>query len=124
MIRPGSMRSALRKFIALVVPLLLLAATGCSLVASPVQEAADVPSARVAQTATTEQPERERETAKPARKKSCRIKGNISTNTGERIYHVPGQQYYDETVITESKGEQWFCTEAEARAAGWRKSKV
>lgn len=52
------------------------------------------------------------------------IKGNISTNTGERIYHVPGQEYYDETVITEAKGERWFCTEAEAVAAGWRKAKV
>jgi micrococcal nuclease len=52
------------------------------------------------------------------------IKGNISTNSGERIYHVPGQEYYDETVITEAKGERWFCTEAEAVAAGWRKAKV
>lgn len=52
------------------------------------------------------------------------IKGNISTNTGERIYHVPGQQYYDETVINEAKGERWFCTEAQAVAAGWRKAKV
>ena len=52
------------------------------------------------------------------------IKGNIITNTGERIYHVPGQQYYDETVINEAKGERWFCTEAEAVAAGWRKAKV
>jgi hypothetical protein len=53
----------------------------------------------------------------------CNIKGNVSTK-GERIYHVPGQKYYDDTVIQASHGEQWFCTEAEARAAGWRKSKV
>lgn len=51
------------------------------------------------------------------------IKGNISSS-GEKIYHVPGQKYYDDTVITESKGERWFCTEAEAVAAGWRKAKV
>src|SRR4029077_3291004 len=43
----------------------------------------------------------------------CNIKGNIS-DRGERIYHVPGQQYYDRTTINESKGERWFCTEAEA----------
>jgi endonuclease YncB( thermonuclease family) len=49
----------------------------------------------------------------------CEIKGNISSS-GERIYHVPGQQHYAKTKITESKGERWFCTEAEARAAGWR----
>ena len=52
-----------------------------------------------------------------------RIKGNISLTTGEKIYHVPGGYYYDNTVIDEAKGERWFCTEAEAVAAGWRKSK-
>jgi micrococcal nuclease len=51
------------------------------------------------------------------------IKGNISTTTGEKIYHVPGGEFYDRTVIDESAGERWFCTEAEAVAAGWRKSK-
>ncbi|MEI9403151.1 thermonuclease family protein [Mesorhizobium argentiipisi] len=55
---------------------------------------------------------------------NCRIKGNISTNTGERIYHMPGQKYYSSTVVTPSKGERWFCSEAEAQAAGWRRSKV
>lgn len=53
----------------------------------------------------------------------CLIKGNISSD-GEKIYHVPGQRYYDVTVITPSKGERWFCTEAEAVAAGWRKALV
>lgn len=52
----------------------------------------------------------------------CRIKGNISSR-GARIYHVPGGQYYNRTRIDEAKGEQWFCSEAEARAAGWRRSK-
>lgn len=51
----------------------------------------------------------------------CLIKGNISRNG--RIYHVPGGQYYGRTKITQGKGERWFCTEAEARAAGWRRSK-
>src|SRR3990172_3581913 len=51
------------------------------------------------------------------------IKGNISLTTGEKIYHVPGGYYYDDTVIDEAKGERWFCTEAEAVATGWRKSK-
>ncbi len=53
----------------------------------------------------------------------CDIKGNISINSGERIYHVPGQEFYDDTVIRTEYGERWFCTEAEARAAGWRKAK-
>ncbi|OHW61255.1 thermonuclease precursor [Andreesenia angusta] len=49
------------------------------------------------------------------------IKGNISSS-GEKIYHVPGGAYYDRTTIDTSKGERWFNTEAEAVAAGWRKS--
>ena len=53
----------------------------------------------------------------------CNIKGNISIRTGERIYHVPGGEYYDATVINPAKGERWFCSEEEAQAAGWRKSR-
>jgi hypothetical protein len=54
----------------------------------------------------------------------CMIKGNISYNTGERIYHVPGQAYYDATRISLSRGERWFCSEADARRAGWRRSRI
>ncbi len=54
---------------------------------------------------------------------SCDIKGNISSS-GERIYHVPGDRYYDVTKITESKGERWFCSESDAVNAGWRHAKV
>jgi endonuclease YncB( thermonuclease family) len=61
-------------------------------------------------------------TAAPEGVSGCPIKGNISSS-GERIYHVSGGQYYDRTKITTAKGEHWFCTEAEAIAAGWRKSK-
>lgn len=53
----------------------------------------------------------------------CRIKGNISIDTGERIYHVPGQEHYWETKISPEYGERWFCSEAEARAAGWRRAR-
>ena len=52
----------------------------------------------------------------------CRIKGNISAK-GTRIFHVPGQKYYDKTTIRADKGERWFCTEADARQAGWRKAR-
>jgi endonuclease YncB( thermonuclease family) len=52
----------------------------------------------------------------------CRIKGNVSSR-GERIYHVPGGAFYSRTRIDTSKGERWFCSESEARAAGWRRSK-
>ena len=52
------------------------------------------------------------------------IKGNISYTTGEKIYHVPGDKYYDATIIDESEGERWFATERQAKAAGWRHSLV
>ena len=54
---------------------------------------------------------------------SCQIKGNINFK-GEKIYHNPGQQYYDKTQIDESAGERMFCSEKEAEDAGWRRSKV
>jgi len=48
----------------------------------------------------------------------CVIKGNISASG--QIYHMPGQEYYAATRISTARGERWFCTEADARAAGWR----
>lgn len=51
---------------------------------------------------------------------SCGIKGNISQSSGEKIYHTPGQRDYDRTDIDPARGERWFCTPAEAEAAGWR----
>lgn len=54
---------------------------------------------------------------------SCDIKGNISAS-GERIYHLPGQEYYSRTRVDIGRGERWFCSEEEARSAGWRRSKV
>ena len=48
----------------------------------------------------------------------CPIKGNISGNG--RIYHAPWSPWYSRTHINTAKGERWFCSEAEAVAAGWR----
>jgi len=50
----------------------------------------------------------------------CAIKGNISSRG--RIYHVPGSRSWADTRIDTGAGERWFCTEAEARAAGWRRA--
>lgn len=52
----------------------------------------------------------------------CKIKGNISSK-GQRIYHLPGQRHYEETGIRPERGERWFCSEAEAAAAGWRRAR-
>jgi endonuclease YncB( thermonuclease family) len=51
----------------------------------------------------------------------CTIKGNIGTSG--KIYHMPGQHYYAKTQISPAKGEAWFCSAAEARAAGFRAAK-
>lgn len=50
---------------------------------------------------------------------SCAIKGNIS-DTGVRIFHLPGQRDYERTTIHRKKGERWFCSTSQARYAGWR----
>ncbi|KAL6757559.1 hypothetical protein V8C86DRAFT_2622388 [Haematococcus lacustris] len=47
------------------------------------------------------------------------VKGNIS-GKGEKIYHLPGGAYYDKVLIEPEKGEQYFCTEQQAIAAGYR----
>lgn len=48
----------------------------------------------------------------------CAIKGNRNRR-GQWIYHVPGMPYYEAT-----RAEEIFCTEAEARAAGYRRAIV
>lgn len=54
----------------------------------------------------------------------CTIKGNVSIRSGEKIFHVEGQEYYAATRISPEYGERWFCSEAEARAAGWREARI
>lgn len=49
---------------------------------------------------------------------SCVIKGNRSQR-GDWIYHLPGMPYYEQTVA-----EEMFCTEAQAVAAGYRRSRA
>ena len=49
------------------------------------------------------------------------IKGNVNAN-GERIYHMPGQEFYGKVRMDFGKGKRWFCTKEEAEAAGWRKA--
>ena len=55
-------------------------------------------------------------------KAGCDIRGNVSFNSGEKIYHLPGQEYYADTVVNSAYGERWFCTEDEAQANGFRRS--
>lgn len=58
------------------------------------------------------------ESAAQAPSPDCIIKGNVNRN-GERIYFRPGQLDYAR-VDMNKPGKRWFCTEDEAKAAGWR----
>ena len=55
----------------------------------------------------------------PTKPSGCTIKGNISAG-GQRIYHLPGSLDYDRTRVDDRAGERMFCSEDEAKAAGWR----
>ena len=54
-------------------------------------------------------------------KRECPIKGAIHPS-GVRIFYPPGSRVYDRIMIDVEKGERWFCTEEEAREAGWIKT--
>ncbi len=47
------------------------------------------------------------------------IKANLTTYDGEKIYHVPGSPLYNRT-----KPETCFATAADAKAAGFRASRI
>ena len=47
----------------------------------------------------------------------CNIKGNRGSHGW--IYHLPGMPFYDRT-----HAEEWFCTEEQAQAAGYRRSRA
>lgn len=77
------------------------------------------PPARAEQTMWPARPAPRRAAAAPrfTSAASCAIKGNHS-RYGDYIYHLPGQKYYSVT-----RPERLFCTESEAMAAGFRRSK-
>ena len=52
----------------------------------------------------------------------CAIKGNVTANG--RIYHLPWSPWYGRVKMDDNKGKRWFCSEAEAIAAGWRAAHV
>ncbi len=51
----------------------------------------------------------------------CAIKGNVNSKK-EKIYHLPGCGSYQKTLVRPEEGDRWFCTEEEARIAGFRKA--
>lgn len=57
---------------------------------------------------------KEEQSSTPSKNEDCVIKGNINSK-GDKIYHTPDSSSYKVT-----KPEMWFCTEEEAKAAGFR----
>ncbi len=54
---------------------------------------------------------------------NCNIKGNFADGkVNNKIYYIPGCVHYKTTVVEQDKGEQWFCSEKQAKAAGYTKS--
>ena len=54
----------------------------------------------------------------------CLIKANIDKNSDLRNYYFPGCAQYDFTIVEKDLGEDWFCNEKEAQAAGFTRSKT
>jgi endonuclease YncB( thermonuclease family) len=60
------------------------------------------------------------EEAKREAPEGCPIKGDVER--GRRVYILPWAQGYDRVKISGRRGERWFCSEEEARSAGWTPS--
>jgi endonuclease YncB( thermonuclease family) len=60
-------------------------------------------------------------TAEVAAPRGCAIKGNVTRHG--RIYHMPWSPWYHK-VHMDGPDKRWFCSEAEALAAGWRPAVV
>ena len=58
------------------------------------------------------------EEAKRDAPQGCPIKGSVAR--GSRTYVLPWSPSYERVRVRENRGERWFCSEQEARAAGWR----
>lgn len=50
------------------------------------------------------------------------IKGNIDPATYQMTYHLPVCPQYKQVVLNLAYGDSWFCTENEAREAGFKKA--
>lgn len=58
------------------------------------------------------------EEAKRSAPDGCPIKGAVGADG--KVYVLPWSREYERVKVRTGKGERWFCSEQEARAAGWR----
>ena len=54
----------------------------------------------------------------------CNLKGNYDADSNRNIYYFPGCAQYEFTIVEKDEGEKWFCSEKEALAAGYLRSKT
>ena len=52
----------------------------------------------------------------------CNIKGNVTRSDGTKYYYSPGCRHYTPVIIEKFKGEDWFCSESDAKNAGFTKA--
>jgi endonuclease YncB( thermonuclease family) len=58
--------------------------------------------------------------AKRSAPDGCPIKGEV--RSGAKVYLLPWSPRYERARISQRRGERWFCSEEEARSAGWTPS--
>ena len=52
----------------------------------------------------------------------CAIKGNHDLDRDEYLYLLPSCPYYAPVIIRRFEGDRWFCSESEAKKAGFKLS--
>lgn len=52
----------------------------------------------------------------------CVVKGNYDTS-GHRFYHLPQFRHYPQVVVNLDDADRWFCSEADAAAAGFTRAR-
>ncbi|MEO8652461.1 MAG: thermonuclease family protein, partial [Hyphomicrobiaceae bacterium] len=65
------------------------------------------------------------EEARARAPKGCPIKGKVAgRGEGVKTYHLPWSPIYGRLRVVPARGERWFCSEDEARGAGFAPSAV
>lgn len=65
------------------------------------------------------------EEARARAPKGCPIKGKVAgRGEGAKTYHLPWSPVYGRLRVVSARGERWFCSEDEARGAGFAPSAV
>lgn len=59
------------------------------------------------------------EEAKSKAPDGCPIKGQVFRKSG-KVYMLPWSRDYERARVDAAQGERWFCSEGEAKSAGWK----